>query len=48
MKEITVSGFGGLTQVIQVADDDPRVTVADPAHMVSSTENVPDKPKENK
>jgi hypothetical protein len=26
MKEITVLGFGGVTQVIQVEDDDPRVT----------------------
>jgi hypothetical protein len=29
MKEITVEGFGGVTQTIQVEDNDPRVPVVD-------------------
>ena len=31
MKQITVQGFGGITQIIEVEDDDHRVIVSAPA-----------------
>ena len=40
MKEITVQGFGGVTQTIQVEDNDPRVTDSVPVVTEAPTEDA--------